>query len=120
MHENVLIVDDSAFMRTMLKDILKERFKNIHEAGDGRQAVEMYGRIKPDLVTMDMIMPSLNGIDAVREILKTDKDARILMVSAMGQQQLVDEALDAGARDFIIKPFQPDKVAETVGRVLGA
>lgn len=119
MAQTVLVVDDAIFMRTMIADILTQAgFEVVGEAENGRQAVELYGRLKPDLVTMDIVMPELGGIDAVREIVAADPEARVLMCSAMGQQALVVQAIQAGAKDFIVKPFQPSRVLEAVQRVL--
>jgi two-component system chemotaxis response regulator CheY len=115
----VLICDDAIFMRTMVGDILTQNgFDVVGEAETGLQAIEQYERLKPDLVTMDIVMPDMGGIDAVREITKRDPGARILMCSAMGQQALVVEAIQAGARDFVVKPFQPSRVLEAVQRVM--
>ena len=120
MSQTVLVCDDAIFMRTMLSDILsKAGYEVIGEAETGTQAVEKYLELKPDLVTMDIVMPDMGGIDAVREIVKGDPGARILMCSAMGQQALVVEAIQAGAKDFVVKPFQPSRVLEAVQRVLG-
>jgi two-component system chemotaxis response regulator CheY len=117
---SVLICDDAIFMRRMISDILSQAgYRVAGEAANGLQAVEMYRALKPDLVTMDIVMPDMGGIDAVREIIREDPSARILMCSAMGQQALVIEAIEAGARDFIVKPFQPGRVLEAVQRVLG-
>ena len=119
MHHNVLVCDDAIFMRTMISDILSQAgFEVVGEAESGLQAVEKYRELKPDLVTMDIVMPDMGGIEAVREICKTDPDAKILMCSAMGQQALVVEAIQAGAKDFVVKPFQPSRVLEAVQRVL--
>jgi two-component system chemotaxis response regulator CheY len=116
----VLIVDDAIFMRDMIKDTFTgDRFEIAGEATNGVEAVERYKQLKPDLVTMDIVMPDMGGIDAVREIVKLDPDAKILMCSAMGQQALVVEAIQAGAKDFVVKPFQPSRVLEAVQRVLG-
>jgi len=116
----VLVCDDAIFMRTMISDILSQAgFEVVGEAESGSQAVEKYHALKPDLVTMDIVMPDMGGIEAVREICKTDPEAKILMCSAMGQQALVVEAIQAGAKDFVIKPFQPSRVLEAVQRVLG-
>jgi len=118
MIRTVLICDDALFMRTMLAEILEPAgFKVAGQAATGAEAVKMYGALKPSLVTMDIIMPDMGGIDAVRAIVKEDPDARILMCSAMGQQALVIEAIQAGARDFVVKPFQPARVLEAVQRV---
>jgi len=119
----VLIVDDALFMRKMLADILvKEGFTICGEAENGKEAVEKYKQLKPDLVTMDIVMPKMeevDGIAAVKEIMKIDPQAKIVMVSAMGQHALVVEAIQAGAKDFIVKPFQPSRVIEAIKRVLG-
>jgi two-component system chemotaxis response regulator CheY len=120
MSRTVLVVDDAIFMRTMIADILESAgFEIVGEASSGVEAVERYKELEPDLVTMDIVMPDMGGIDAVREIMKVDPNARILIVSAMGQQGLVVEAIQAGARDFVVKPFQPSRVVEAVQRVLG-
>ena len=120
MSHNVLVCDDAIFMRTMISDILTQAgFEVVGEAESGVQAVDKYRQLKPDLVTMDIVMPDMGGIEAVREICKTDPDAKILMCSAMGQQALVVEAIQAGAKDFVVKPFQPSRVLEAVQRVLG-
>jgi len=119
MAPSVLIVDDALFMRMMIKDILsKDGFVIAGEAENGVEAVEKYADLKPDLVTMDIVMPEMDGIEAVRNIIKMDPGAKVLMCSAMGQQPLVVESLEAGARDFIIKPFQPAKVVEAVRKAL--
>ena len=119
MNQTVLVCDDAIFMRTMISDILSQAgFEIVGEAESGLQAVEKYKVLKPDLVTMDIVMPDMGGIEAVREICKDDPEARILMCSAMGQQALVVEAIQAGAKDFVVKPFQPSRVLEAVQRVL--
>lgn len=119
----VLIVDDALFMRKLLLDILKkEGFEVCGEAESGKDAVEKYRQLKPDLVTMDIVMPKIeeiDGIGAIREIIKTNPQAKIIVVSAMGQHSLVVEAIQAGARDFVTKPFQPSRVVEAVKRALG-
>ncbi len=121
MGRTVLICDDAIFMRTMVGDILTQAgYEVVGEAETGNQAVEKYRELRPDIVTMDIVMPDMGGIDAVREITKLDPSARILMCSAMGQQALVVEAIQAGARDFVVKPFQPRRVLEAVSRVLAA
>ncbi len=117
--KKVLIVDDTKFMRNILASILKKKDLEIAgEAVNGADAIEKYRQLRPDLVTMDIIMPEVDGIQAVKEILKFDPDAKILMCSAMGQQALVIEAIQAGAKDFVIKPFQPTRVLEAVDRTL--
>lgn len=119
MNQTVLVCDDAIFMRTMISDILSQAgFEVVGEAESGLQAVEKYRMLKPDLVTMDIVMPDMGGIEAVREICKDDPAAKILMCSAMGQQALVVEAIQAGAKDFVVKPFQPSRVLEAVQRVL--
>ena len=120
MAHTVLVCDDAIFMRTMIADILSQAgFEVVGEAESGVQAIEKYRQLKPDLVTMDIVMPDMGGIDAVREICREDPDAKVLMCSAMGQQALVVEAIQAGAKDFIVKPFQPSRVLEAVQRVIG-
>ena len=120
MSHTVLVCDDAIFMRTMISDILQQSgFEVVGEAETGVEAVAQYRKLKPDLVTMDIVMPDMGGIDAVREITKFDPNARILMCSAMGQQARVVEAIQAGAKDFVVKPYQPSRVLEAVQRVLG-
>ncbi len=120
MGHRVLVCDDAIFMRTMISDILSGAgFEVVGEAESGVQAIERYKELRPDLVTMDIVMPDMGGIEAVREIIKADPEAKILMCSAMGQQALVVEAIQAGAKDFVVKPFQPSRVLEAVQRVLG-
>src|SRR4026209_2925802 len=106
-------------MRTMITDILTQAgYEVVGEAETGAQAVEKYRQLKPDLVTMDIVMPDMGGIEAGREIGKKNPEAKILMCSAMGQQALVVEAIQAGAKDFVVKPFQPSRVLEAVPRAL--
>ena len=120
MGRKVLVVDDAAFMRMMLKDILvKNDFEVAGEAENGNVAVAAYQKVKPDIVTMDITMPEMNGIEAVKAIKAIDPKAKIIMVSAMGQQPMVIEAIQAGATDFIVKPFQPDRVVEALNKALG-
>lgn len=115
----IMITDDAAFMRMMLKDILiKNGYQVIGEAENGLKAVEKYKELKPDLVTMDITMPELDGIGALKKIKEFDPNARIIMCSAMGQQAMVIESIQAGAKDFIVKPFQPDKVIMSVSKAL--
>jgi two-component system chemotaxis response regulator CheY len=115
----VLVVDDAIFMRKMISDILEGNgMEIVGEADTGALAVEKYKELKPDLVTMDIIMPEMNGIDAVRQIMSNDSQARIVMCSALGQQALVQDALTAGAKDFLIKPFNPSRVIEVVTKIL--
>lgn len=120
MARTVLICDDALFMRTMLAEIMEQAgFEVAGQASTGAEAVRLYGELRPDLVTMDIIMPDMGGIDAVKAIIGKYPDANIVMCSAMGQQALVIEAIQAGARDFVVKPFQPARVLEAVHRVLG-
>lgn len=119
MPNRVLIVDDAAFMRMMLKDILaKNGYEIVGEAENGAIGVEKYKELKPDLVTMDITMPEMDGISAVKKIKSLDAGARVVMCSAMGQQAMVIDAIQAGARDFIVKPFQPERVLEAVQKAL--
>ncbi len=121
MGKKVLIVDDAAFMRMMIKNILsKNGFEVVGEASNGAEAVELYKKLKPDLVTMDITMPEMDGIEALKKIKEIDPNAKVIMVSAMGQQQLVIEAIQAGAKDFIVKPFQPDRLLEAVNKALSS
>jgi two-component system chemotaxis response regulator CheY len=118
--QKVMLVDDASFMRMMLKNILVgSGYEVVGEAENGAKAVEQYKSLKPDLVMMDIIMPEMGGIDAVREIMKVNPSAKILMCSSMGQQSLVVEAIQAGAKDFIVKPFQPSNVLDAVKKALG-
>ncbi|BAH06917.1 response regulator [Clostridium kluyveri] len=117
----ILIVDDAAFMRMMIKDILeKNGFEVVGEANNGIKAVELYKKEKPDVVTMDITMPDMDGIEAVKQIKAFDASAKIIMCSAMGQQTMVMDAIKAGARDFIVKPFQPDRVLEAINKVVAS
>ncbi|MCL6614824.1 MAG: response regulator [Firmicutes bacterium] len=119
MGNRVLVVDDAAFMRMMIKDILRKGgYQVVGEAEDGVKAIEKYRELKPDLVTMDITMPDMDGITAVKEIRAIDPNAVIIMCSAMGQQAMVIDAIQAGAKDFIVKPFQPDRVLEAIRKVL--
>ncbi|OIJ13154.1 two-component system response regulator [Anaerobacillus alkalidiazotrophicus] len=116
----ILIVDDAAFMRMMIKDILsKNGFEIAGEANDGAQAIEKYKELSPDLVTMDITMPEMDGITALKEIKKIDPNAKVIMCSAMGQQAMVIDAIQAGAKDFIVKPFQADRVLEAIKKTIG-
>lgn len=118
MSMRILVVDDAAFMRMMIKDILSKEGFELFEAINGREAVARYEELKPDLVTMDITMPEMDGISALKAIRAMDPSARVLMVSAMGQEKMIIEALDAGALDFLVKPFQPTKVVTTVQKCL--
>ena len=120
MAKKVLICDDAAFMRMMIKDILtKNGYEIAGEAENGLKAVEKYNETKPDLVLMDITMPEMDGLQALKEIKKLDGNAKIIMCSAMGQQAMVIESIQNGAKDFIVKPFQAERVLEAVKKVVG-
>ncbi len=120
MAKNILICDDAAFMRMMIKDILTKNGYNIAgEAENGARAVEKYAETKPDLVLMDITMPEMDGIAALKKIRELDGSACVIMCSAMGQQAMVIEAIQSGAKDFIVKPFQAERVIEAVKKVVG-
>ncbi|MBQ3560014.1 MAG: response regulator [Agathobacter sp.] len=120
MGKNILICDDAAFMRMMIKDILsKNGYNVVGEAENGAVAVEKYTELKPDLVLMDITMPEMDGIQALKKIKEKDGNASVIMCSAMGQQAMVIESIQAGAKDFIVKPFQADRVLEAVKKVVG-
>jgi two-component system chemotaxis response regulator CheY len=117
---NVLVVDDAAFMRMMLKDILtKGGHQVVGEAANGLEAIEQYGKLMPDLVTMDITMPEMEGIEALKRIKEVHPTAKIIMCSAMGQQGMVVQAIQAGAKDFVVKPFQTERVLEAVSKAIG-
>ncbi len=120
MAKNVLIVDDAAFMRMMIKDILsKNGYNVVGEAENGKVAVEKFKELNPDLVTMDITMPEMDGIEALKAIRALAPGSTVIMCSAMGQQAMVIEAIQAGAKDFIVKPFQADRVLEAVKKAIG-
>ena len=120
MAKNILIVDDAAFMRMMIKDILTKNGYNVAgEAENGAKAIEKYNELKPDLVLMDITMPEMDGIQALKGIKAADPAALVIMCSAMGQQAMVIESIQSGAKDFIVKPFQADRVLEAVKKVVG-
>ena len=120
MAKNILICDDAAFMRMMIKDILTKNGYNIAgEAENGAKAVEKYAELKPDLVLMDITMPEMDGIEALKKIKASDPGASVIICSAMGQQAMVIESIQSGAKDFIVKPFQADRVIEAVQKVVG-
>lgn len=120
MAKNILICDDAAFMRMMIKDILtKNGYTVAGEAENGVVAIEKYTELKPDLVLMDITMPEMDGIQALKKIREADAKASVIMCSAMGQQSMVIEAIQSGAKDFIVKPFQPERVIEAVSKVVG-
>jgi two-component system chemotaxis response regulator CheY len=119
MKARVLIADDASFMRQMIREIIEpEGYEVVGEATNGIEAMEQYKELHPDLVTMDIVMPKRSGIDAVKAILGDDPNARIVMCSALGQETLVMEALQAGAKDFIVKPFKPDSVLATLDKTV--
>ncbi|MFH0703334.1 MAG: response regulator [bacterium] len=116
----ILIADDAAFMRMMLKDILvKNGYEVVGEAANGNEAVEKFQELSPDLVTMDITMPQCDGIAALKQIINIDKNAKVIMCSAMGQQSMVIESIQAGAKDFVVKPFQPQRVVEAIKKLIG-
>ena len=119
MANRVLIADDAAFMREMLRDILTDGgYEIVGEAADGNEAVSAFAKHQPDLVTLDIVMPRKSGLEALREIVAAHPSACVVMCSALGQETLVTEALQAGAKDFIVKPFKPDAVLKTLAKVL--
>lgn len=120
MSGKIMIVDDAAFMRMMIKDTLKKNgYEDLIEAADGEIAVNQYKAETPDLVIMDITMPNKDGLQALKEIKEYDSSAKIVMCSAMGQESMVVEAIKLGAKDFIVKPFKPDRILKTVTTVLG-
>ena len=120
MAKNVLVCDDAAFMRMMIKDILgKNGYNVVGEAENGLKAVEKYAELSPDLVLMDITMPEMDGIAALKKIKSNDPNAVVIMCSAMGQQAMVIESIQSGAKDFIVKPFQADRVLEAVKKAVG-
>lgn len=119
MSVKVLVVDDAAIMRMMISEMLKKNgYEIVGEAVNGRDAILKYRELNPDLVTMDITMPDMDGIQAVKEIIAMDSKAKVFMISAMGQQSMVFDAIKAGAKDFIVKPFQADRLLEAVKKVL--
>ncbi|MCI8730963.1 MAG: response regulator [Lachnospiraceae bacterium] len=117
----ILLVDDAAFMRMMVKETLtKAGYTDLYEAADGMQAVETYNDIKPDLVLMDITMPNMDGLEALKAIKSKDPNANIVMCSAMGQESMVIDAIKSGAKDFIVKPFKPDRILKTVSSIVDA
>lgn len=119
MNNRILVVDDSAFMRNFLKNILVSNGYNIiGEASNGEEAIKLYKSLNPNLVTMDITMPIMNGIQALTQIKQLDENAKIIMITAMGQKVLINEAINAGATDFIIKPFQADAIIKTIEKYI--
>lgn len=120
MGNRILVVDDAKFMRVMIKDILTSgNYEVVGEAENGAEAVALYQSLKPDLVTMDITMPEMDGIAALKAIRQLDPQARVIMCTAMGQKSLVIESIQAGACDFVVKPFQKERVLQSVAKVLG-
>ncbi|MBO2522087.1 MAG: response regulator [Clostridia bacterium] len=115
----ILVVDDAAFMRMRLKTVLGEQGWEVLEASNGVEAIQMYEQHKPDLVMMDITMPEMDGLTALRAIREKDPNAKVVMCSALGQESTVIEAIKSGAKDFIVKPFQPERVVDTVKKQLG-
>lgn len=115
----ILIVDDAAFMRMRVAKLLTENGYEVIEAGDGQEGLNQYKANKPDMVLMDITMPVMDGITAVEEIKKFDADAVVVMCSALGQQTMVMNSVKAGAKDFIVKPYQPEKILATIQRFIG-
>lgn len=120
MKKKVLIVDDAVFMRMKLKDILeKDGYEIVGEAQNGLEAVEKYRQEMPDIVTLDITMPEMNGIEALKKIKEIDPAAKVIMCSAMGQQSMVMDAIQEGASDFIVKPFETERVLQSVKKTIG-
>ncbi|WP_369900277.1 response regulator [Bacillus manliponensis] len=119
MAHKILVVDDAMFMRTMIKNLLKSSsdFEVIGEAENGLEAIEKYKELKPDIVTLDITMPEMDGLEALKEIIGIDANAKVVICSAMGQQGMVLDAIKSGAKDFIVKPFQADRVIEALTKV---
>lgn len=115
---NILIVDDAAFMRLRLKKLLEDQGYQIQEAANGREAVERYQAERPDLVLMDITMPEMSGIEALQAIRQIDSGVKVIMVSALGQQAMVIQAIQAGARDFIVKPYEPQRVLDSIKKLM--
>lgn len=119
MAKTVMIVDDIPFVRKTLAEILTEaHYQVVGEAGDGNEAVSLFAKLRPDIVTMDVVMPQMSGIDAARKILKMDKNAKVIMISAMGQENLIMEAINVGAKDYVLKPFSAEDVIRAVDRAV--
>ncbi|HEX8427551.1 MULTISPECIES: response regulator [Hymenobacter] len=121
MKNRILIVDDSFYMRTMLKNVLTDAgYEVVGEAANGQQAIEMAAATKPDLITLDVILPDNTGLDVLKGIRENDPDVKVVMCSAVGQEVIVNEALESGASAYIVKPFSEEKVLEIVGGALSA
>ena len=120
MAHKILVVDDAMFMRTMIKNLLKNstEFEIIGEAENGLEAIQKFKELQPDIVTLDITMPEMDGLEALKEIIKIDANAKVVICSAMGQQSMVLDAIKVGAKDFIVKPFQADRVIEALTKVV--
>ena len=119
MAKTIMVVDDVPFVRKTLTDILTAaHYSVVGEAADGQEAITKYAELRPDLVTMDIVMPVMSGIEATRKIVKADKDAKVVIISAMGQESLVMEAISVGAIDYILKPFTEEEVLKTIENTL--
>ena len=113
-----LVVDDALFMRTTIGNMLQQwGFKIVGEAANGKEAVKLYRELQPDLVTMDLTMPIMTGLEALKEIIPEFPDAKIIMITAMGQQRIIVDAIESGAKDFITKPFTPEKLKSVVDNI---
>ncbi len=120
MGNGILIVDDAAFMRMVIKDILvKAGYEVAGEAADGKEAIHLYRTLKPELVLLDITMPEMDGVDALKKIMQEDRNAKVIMCSALGQSSMVIECIQAGAKDYIVKPFQADRVIESIRKLIG-
>ena len=116
----IMVVDDAAFMRMMVKNALAQGgYTDVCEASDGNEAVQMYSEQHPDLILMDITMPNMDGLEALKTIRGMDSNAQVVMCSAMGQESMVIEAIKSGAKDFIVKPFKPERILSTVNGLLG-
>lgn len=119
MDKKVLVVDDASFMRMMIKDILKKNsFTDVHEASDGMMAVDRYKEFQPDITLLDITMPNMDGLQTLKAIKAIDPDAKVIMCSAMGQESMVIDAIKSGALDFIVKPFQADRIIKAINKAL--
>lgn len=114
----ILVVDDASFMRAMLRDVLTKEGHTVFEACNGQEMLDMYDKNNPDLVTMDITMPVMNGIDGVKALMNRHSDAKIIMCSALGQKVMILDAIKSGAKDFIVKPFDPERIVDAVNRTL--
>ncbi len=119
MSTRILLADDLSFMRMVQKEILEEKgYEVVGEASDGIEAIEKYKALRPDIVILDITMPNMNGLEAMHKIFDIDRSARIIMCSALGQQQLIVEAIKAGVKDFIVKPFKPERMLSAIEKAL--